>query len=71
ADLNRKRRILEAKALTELDRHEHALEGTFIMVDRPDTGMHRIKILGPDTIEVVGIESGPNAVVARSIFKRK
>ncbi|MEM8987123.1 MAG: hypothetical protein AAGC95_10400, partial [Pseudomonadota bacterium] len=26
ADLNRKRRILEAKALTELDRHEHALE---------------------------------------------
>lgn len=46
-------------------------DGTFIMVDRPDTGMHRIKILGPDTIEVVGIESGPNAVVARSIFKRK
>ncbi len=46
-------------------------DGTFIMVDRPDTGMHRIKMLGPDTMEIVGIESGPNAVVARSIFRRK
>ncbi len=46
-------------------------DGTYIMVDHPDTSVIRIRIVDDDTLEMVGYEAGPHAVVSRMTFERQ
>lgn len=46
-------------------------DGTYIMVDHPDTTINRLQLVDADTLEMVGYESGPNALVGFTTFKRK
>ncbi|MEO1223005.1 MAG: hypothetical protein AAFX92_02170 [Pseudomonadota bacterium] len=46
-------------------------DGTYIMVDHPDTSVIRIRIVDDNTLEMVGYEAGPHAVVSRMTFERQ
>ena len=46
-------------------------DGTYIMVDHPDTSVIRIKIVSDTTLEMVAYEPGPHAVVSHMTFERQ
>lgn len=46
-------------------------DGTYMVVDHPDTSLFRLKRIDENTIDTVFFEPGPKAVVARTVFKRQ
>jgi hypothetical protein len=44
---------------------------SFIMVDHPDTSVRTGRIVNPQTIETILVESGPYAFVARQVYVRQ
>jgi len=46
-------------------------DGTYIVVEQPDSGIHRFRVIDENTLEVILYRSGPGAVVMRGIFKRR
>jgi len=46
-------------------------DGTYIMVDHPDNSVIRIRMVDDNTLEMVGYETGPHAVVSRMTFERQ
>ncbi|WP_421724365.1 hypothetical protein [Bauldia sp.] len=46
-------------------------DGTYVMVDHPDTSVIRIRIVDENTLELMAYESGPHAAVSRMRFERQ
>ena len=46
-------------------------DGIYVLVEHPDHSIHRIKITGADTLQMVSYETGPGAAVGFATFRRK
>ena len=46
-------------------------DGTYVIVEHPDMSIRRCRLIDENTLEVVGYEGGPNAYVARAVYKRQ
>jgi len=46
-------------------------DGTYIMVEHPDTSTHRLKIIDANTLEMISYEGGPGAAAGWSRFVRE
>ena len=46
-------------------------DGTYIMVEHPDTSTHRLKLVDANTLEMISYEGGPGAAAGWSRFERE
>ncbi len=46
-------------------------DGTYIVAEKPDSGIHHFRLIDENNLEVILFKSGPGAVVMRGIFKRR
>lgn len=58
--------ITEEKIAGVLD-----FDGTYVAVEKPDSGIHRFRLIDENNLEVILFKSGPDAVVMRGIYKRR
>lgn len=48
-----------------------SFDGTFIMIDTPDTSVHFIRLIDDDIMEAIGFETGEGAYASRAIYRRQ